>query len=197
MEPVDGYVTNAITEKISVKAEEKHCQKEIIKMFKVGDKVIHNTYSLCEIAAIETQDTYYGKQDCYIIYMQGSKIMIPVAHAEMLRYPITKEEVSKVLETLGKSERLPDELPSKERINTYTEKLVSNDIFKIAEVLRSLAFLDTVDKLRGAEKNLFERINKILSDEISFVQNISKQEAQRLIQGCLKKIRKSVKCRKK
>jgi len=197
MELADGYATNAIIEKISLKAKEKHYQKEIIKMFKVGDKIIHNTYGLCEIAAIENANTFYGKQDCYIIYMQGTKIMIPVTHAEMLRYPVKKEEVAKVLELLGKSEEPLDELPSKERIRTYTEKLVSNDIFKIAEVLKSLAFLDTVDKLIGAEKNLFERINKILSDEISFVQNISKQEAQRLIDSCLKKIGESAKCRKK
>ena len=196
MELADGYATNATTEKTSLKAEEKYYQKEI-KMFKIGDKVIHNTYGLCEIAAIENANTYYGKQDCYIIYMQRTKVMIPVVHAEMLRYPIKKEEVAKVLEVLSKSEELPDELPSKERIKIYTEKLVSNDIFKIAEVLKSLVFLDTVDKLRGAEKNLFERINKILSDEISFVQNISKQEAQRLIDSCLKKIRESAKCHKK
>ena len=166
-------------------------------MFKVGDKIIHNSYGLCEIAAIETQDTYYGKQECYIIYMQGTKIMIPVAHAEMLRYPIKKEEVVKVLEVLGKPDELPEELPYKERIKVFTEKLISNDILKIAEALRNLTFLDTVDKLKGPEKNLFERINKILSDEISFVQNISKQEAQRLIDSHLKKIRESAKCHKK
>jgi CarD family transcriptional regulator len=166
-------------------------------MFKVGDKVIHNSYGLCEIAAIENANTYYGKQDCYIIYMQGTKIMIPVAYAEMLRYPINKEEVAKVLEVLGKLDELPEELSFKERIKVYTEKLISNDILKIAEVLRNLAFLDTVDKLKGPEKNLFERINKILSDEISFVQNISKQEAQRLIHSASKKIRDSAKCRRK
>jgi len=166
-------------------------------MFKVGDKVIHNSYGLCEIAAIENQNTYYGKQECYIIYMQKTKIMIPVGHAEMLRYSIKKEEVAKVLEVFGKLGELPDELPYKERIKVYTEKLISNDILKIAEVLRNLAFLDTVDKLKGPEKNLFERINKILSDEISFVQNISKQEAQRLIHSVLKKIRGSAKCHKK
>jgi len=166
-------------------------------MFKVGDKVIHNSYGLCEIAAIETQDTYYGQQDCYIIYMDKTKIMIPVSHSEMLRYPIKKEEVAKVLELLGKLDELPDELPYKERIKAYTEKLISNDILKIAEVLRDLAFLDTVDKLKGPEKNLFERINKILSDEISFVQNISKQEAQKLIDSHLKKIRESAKCHKR
>lgn len=166
-------------------------------MFKVGDKVIHNSYGLCEIAAIENQDTYYGKQDCYIIYMDKTKIMIPVAHSEMLRYPIEKEEVAKVLEVLGKSEGLPDGLSSKERIKAYTEKLVSNDIFKIVEVLKRLAFLHTIDKLRGAEKSLFERINKLLADEISFVQNISKQVAQIIINDALKKIRGSAKCRKK
>jgi len=166
-------------------------------MFKVGDKIIHNSYGLCEIAAIETQDTYYGKQECYIIYMQGTKIMIPVVHAEMLRYPIKKEEVVKVLEVLGKPDELPEELPYKERIKVFTEKLISNDILKIAEALRNLTFLDTVDKLKGPEKNLFERVNKILSEEISFVQNISKQEAQRLIDSHLKKIRESAKCHKK
>ena len=166
-------------------------------MFKVGDKVIHNSYGLCEIATIENQDTYYGKQDCYIIYMNKTKIMIPVAHSEMLRCPIGKEEVAKVLEVLGKPEGLPDEMSSKERIKTYAEKLISNDIFKIAEVLKGLAFLNTIDKLRGAEKSLFERINKILADEISFVQNISKQEAQRIIDSALKKIRESAKCHKK
>ena len=166
-------------------------------MFKVGDKVIHNSYGLCEIAAIEMQDTYYGKQDCYIIYMNKTKIMIPVSYSEMLRYPIKKEEVVRVLEVLGKLEELPDELSFKERIKVYTEKLISNDILKIAEVSRNLAFLDTVDKLKGPEKNLFERINKLLSDEISFVQNISKQEAQRLIHSASKKIRESAKCHKK
>jgi len=166
-------------------------------MFKVGDKVMHNSYGRCEIAAIENQDTYYGKQDCYIIYMNKTKIMIPVAHSEMLRCPIRKEEVAKVLEVLGKPEGLPGELSSKERIKTYAEKLISNDIFKIAEVLKGLAFLNTIDKLRGAEKSLFERINKILTDEISFVQNISKQEAQRIIDSALKKIRESAKCHKK
>ena len=166
-------------------------------MFKVGDKVIHNSYGLCEIATIENQDTYYGKQNCYIIYMQKTKIMIPVVHAEMLRYPIKKEEVAKVLEVLGKTDGLSDEIPCKERIKVFTEKLVSNDILKIAEVLRNLTGLDTVDKLKGPEKNLFERINKILSDEISFVQNINKQEAQRLIGRHLKKIRESAKCHKR
>jgi len=166
-------------------------------MFKVGDKVIHNSYGLCEIAAIEMQDTYYGKQECYIIYMDETKIMIPVSHSEMLRYPIKKEEVAKVLEVFGKLDGLPDGLPYKERIKVYAEKLISNDILKIAEVSRNLAFLDTVDKLKGPEKNLFERINKILSDEISFVQNISKQEAQRLIHSALKKIKESAKCHKK
>jgi len=166
-------------------------------MFKVGDKVIHNSYGLCEIAAIEMQDTYYGKQECYIIYMDKTKIMIPVSHSEMLRYPIKKEEVAKVLEVLGKLDELPEELSFKERIKVYTEKLISNDILKIAEILRDLTFLDTVGKLKEPEKNLFERINKILSDEISFVQNISEQEAKRLIDGCLKKIKETAKCHKR
>jgi len=166
-------------------------------MFKVDDKVIHNFYGLCEIAAIEMQDTYYGKQDCYIIYMDKTKVMIPVSHSEMLRYPITKEKIPEVLELLGKFDELPDGLPYQERIKVYSEKVLTNDILKAVEVLRNLAFWDTLDKLKGPEKNLFERINKILSDEISFVQNISKQKAQRLVHICLKKNKEVAKCRRK
>jgi RNA polymerase-interacting CarD/CdnL/TRCF family regulator len=169
----------------------------VIKMFKVGDKVVHNSYGLCKIAAIEMQDTYYGKQECYIINMDETKIMIPVSHSEMLRYPIKKEEVAKILEVLSNSKELPDELSFKEWTSSCAEKLISNNVLKAAEVLRNLAFLDTVDQLKGSEKNLFERINKILFGEISFVQNISKLDAQRLIQSCLKKVRMSAKCHKK
>jgi CarD family transcriptional regulator len=166
-------------------------------MLKIGNKVIHNSYGLCEITAIEMQNTYYGKQDCYIIYMNKTKIMIPVLHSEMLRCPIKKEEVAKVLEVFGKLDELPDELSFKERIRLFSEKFKTNDILKLAEILRDMAFLGETDKLKAQEKSLRERINKILSDEISFVQNISKQEAQRLIDRHLKKIRESAKCHKK
>ncbi len=31
-------------------------------MFKVGDKVIHSSYGLCEIAAIDNANTYYANR---------------------------------------------------------------------------------------------------------------------------------------
>jgi len=166
-------------------------------MFKVGNKVIHNSYGLCEIAAVEMQNTYYGKQDCYIIYMNKTKIMIPVSHSEMLRYPIGKEEIPGVLDRLSNTDNLPEELPYKERIKVYTEKLISNDILKIAEILRDMTFLGETDKLKTQEKSLRERINKLLSDELSFVQNITKAEALKTIDNCLRKVKESAKCRRK
>lgn len=166
-------------------------------MFKVGDKIIHNSYGLCEIAAIENANTYYGKQDCYIIYMQKTKIMIPVAHSEMLRYPIGKEEISRLLECLSNTDNLPEEQSSEERIRLFSEKFKTNDIFKLAEILRDMTFLGETDKLKMREKSLRERINKLLSDELSFVQNITKQEALKAIDNCLRKVKESAKCHRK
>jgi len=168
-----------------------------MKIFNPGDKVIHNSYGLCKIAAIEHADAYYGNQNCYIIYIKQTKIVIPVDSADMLRYPMKKEEVSKILEVLSNFEELPEKLPPEDRLKVYTEKLASNDIFKIIEVLKSLSFLDKVDKLNGSEKNIFEHINKILSDEISFIRNITAQEAQKLINNRLKKIGSHTKCPRK
>ncbi|MDP1854091.1 MAG: CarD family transcriptional regulator [Candidatus Omnitrophota bacterium] len=166
-------------------------------MFKVGDKIIHNFYGLCEIAAIEMQDTYYGKQECYIIYMDKTKIMIPVSHSEMLRYPIGKEEIPGVLDRLSNTNNLPEELPSEERIRLFLEKFKTNDIVKISEILRDIVFLGETDKLKTQEKNLRERINKLLSDELSFVQNITKAEVLKTIDNCLRKVKESAKCRRK
>lgn len=60
----------------------------MVKMFKAGDRVIHNSYGLCKIRAIETvNDVEYGKQDYYVIYVERTKIMIPISYADTLRYP--------------------------------------------------------------------------------------------------------------
>ena len=166
-------------------------------MFKVGDKVIHNSYGLCEIAAIENANTYYGKQECYIIYKDKTKIMIPVPHSEMLRYPIAKEEIPRIFDALSNTENLPEELPSEKRIRLFSEKFKTNDILKISGILRDMAFLGETDKLKSKEKNLRERINKLLSDELSFVQNITKHEALKIIHHRLKKVKESAKCRRK
>jgi RNA polymerase-interacting CarD/CdnL/TRCF family regulator len=166
-------------------------------MFKVGDKVIHNSYGLCEIAAIEMQNTYYGKQDCYIIYRDKTKIMIPVSHSEMLRYPIGKEEIPRVLDRLSNTDNLPEEQSFEERIRLFSEEFKTNDILKIAEIFRDMAFLGETDKLKTQEKSLRERINKLLSDELSFVQNITKAEALKTIDNCMRKVKESAKCRRK
>ena len=166
-------------------------------MFKVDDKIIHNSYGLCEIAAIEIQDTYYGKQECYIIYMGKTKIMIPVSHSEMLRYPIGKEEIPKVLDRLGNADNLPEGQSSEERIRLFSEKFKTNDIIKISEILRDIVFLGEMDKLKSQEKSLRERISKLLSDELSFVQNITKAEALKTINNCLRKAKERAKCRRK
>jgi len=167
-------------------------------MFKVGDKVIHNFYGLCRIRDVEIiDDTDYGEQEHYIIYIEKTKIMIPVAYASVLRYPMKKEEVPKVLGTLDAFQEPPDGISSGKAIDAYTDKAASNNVLEVAECLRDLAILNEKNALRGSMKNLLESINKILIDEISFVQNISKGRAQKLINVRLNKAMERAKCNRK
>jgi len=167
-------------------------------MFRVGDKVIHNSYGLCKIRTIEViDDTDYGEQEYYIIYIEKTKIMIPVAYANALRYPMKKEEVAKVLETLETFQELPDDISSGEVINIYSEKAVSNNILEVAECFRDLAILNEKNTVKGSAKNLLDTLSRILIDEISFVQNISKSKTQKLINNRLNKATERAKCNRK
>ena len=167
-------------------------------MFKVGDRVIHNSYGLCRIKTTEIiDDTDYGEQEYYIIYIEKTKIMIPVTYAGVLRYPIKKEEVPKVLETLEAFQESPDDISSGKAIDIYADKAASNNVLEVAECLRDLSILNEKNALRGTLKNLLESISKVLIDEVSFVQSISKGRAQRLINDCLNKAAERAKCNRK
>lgn len=167
-------------------------------MFKVGDRVIHNSYGLCKIKTIEVaDDTDYGEQEYYVIYIEKTKIMIPVAYAGALRYPMKKEGITKILETLEAFQGPPDDISSGKAIDIYADKAASNNVLEVAKCLRDLAVLNEKNTLRGSVKNLLETINKILIEEISFVQNITKGRAQKLINDRLGKAAERAKCNRK
>jgi len=166
-------------------------------MLKVGDRVIHNSYGLCRISAIEKEDAYSGKEDCYVFYIEKTKIIIPTAHADMLRYPMKKEDVPEVLKTLDAFQEPPDNIFSGKAIDIYADKAASNNVLEAAGCLRDLSILNKKNALRGSAKNLLESMNKVLIDEISFVQNISKDRAQKLINARLNKAAGRAKCNKK
>ena len=163
-------------------------------MFKVGERVIHSSYGLCRISAIGKEDAYSGREDCYIFYIEKTKIIIPIAHADMLRYPMKKEEIPLVFETFENVKTLPNEISSRDFIDVYTKKITSNNVPEIAGCLRDLTLLNEKSSLKGAMKNSLETINKILVDEISYVKNISRGEAQRLISRSLNKTKEKMKC---
>jgi len=163
-------------------------------MFQIGDRVIHNSYGLCRISAIEKEDAYSGREDCYVFYIEKTKIIIPIAHANILRYPIKKEEIPTIFEMLENFEAVPSEISSRNLIDTYTKKMLFSNASEIACCLRDLAILDEKSSLKGIVKSSFETMNKILVDEISFVKNISRVEAQRLISRSLNKAKERIKC---
>lgn len=167
-------------------------------MFKVGDRVIHDSYGLCKIRAIEVvNDMDYGKQDYYVIDVGRTKIMIPVFYADTLRYPIKKGDVPKILETLTIFEKAPNGVFYEEAIDTYTKKIIAGGVLETAECLRDLTLVGEKNILTGAAKNLLERVNRLLEDEIALANSIGKVEARKLIKQHLNKAREKVRCNRK
>ena len=73
--------------------------------------------------------------------------MIPIAYANALRYPMKKEDIPKVLETLEVFQEPPDEISSGKTIDIYADKAASNNVLEVTECLRDLTILNEKNAL--------------------------------------------------
>jgi len=164
----------------------------------MGDKVIHNSYGLCKIDGVQAvENAATKKQDCYVIYMGKTKVIIPFIHAGTLRYPVSKEKIPDILARLSNTDEIPTETTKEKVIELYTEKFKTNDPIENAEILRDLTFLKELGQLTVKEKNLLNCVRKILINEISYVQKINRTEAEKIIDQCLCKVIEKAKCQRK
>lgn len=145
-------------------------KKKKEKVFKVGEKVFYPMHGAGVIEAIEEHEVLGKKQEYYVIKLLigGMRVMVPVNSSKKigLRVVIDKDEVAKVIDILktGKTEIISD---WKTRYNTNLEKMKTGSIYKVAEVVRSLAYQNRKKGLSSGEQKLFDNACQLIVGELS------------------------------
>jgi CarD family transcriptional regulator len=158
--------------------------KEELKMFDIGDKVVHPTHGAGQVMGIKEQDLLEQYHRYYVIDLavDDRTLMIPVSNAGEigLRSISRKAALSQVWHTLGAAAKtlLDDYKKRQERIQ---EKLKTGDVIKVAEVIRDLSARKREDRLTSFDTKLLERAQQFLSSEVALVEEVQVSEAERMI----------------
>ena len=159
-------------------------------MFKVGDLAVYPAQGVGVIESIEKKEVGGQIQDFYImrILENGMIIMVPTNNAKTvgLRPIVSKEDVPKVFSILKKKPELPNNESSwNKRYKELVDKLKTGSIYDVAEVLKSLVFLQAEKELSFGERKLLDTARRLLVKELSIAQACSEEEIDNQIRQIL------------
>ncbi len=148
--------------------------------YKIGDKAVYPGHGVGEIISIEIKKIEGQELSFYIMKIIDSdlKIMIPTNNPKSagIRDLIEEEKISKVYDILKEQDVRIDNVAWNKRFKDYNEKLKSGSIFEVAEVLRDLFVLKKRKELSFGEKRMYEMAINLLSQEISIVKSLEKDD---------------------
>ncbi len=148
-------------------------------MFSIGDKVVYPMHGAGIIEAIEEKEILGDKKEYYVMTMPigDIKVMIPLDNVERvgLRDVINKGAVNQVIEILQSA----DEVSStnwNRRYRANMDKIKSGNIFRVAEVVRSLLIRERKKGLSSGERKMLDSAKQILMSELIMVPGIDRKE---------------------
>lgn len=147
--------------------------------FSVGDKVVHPQHGAATIAKKIKQEFNGEKKDYYVLDIATEQltVMVPMeGMEEMIRPVISKTAARNVLKSL-KDE--PEEAGSNwsRWYKVLNEKMVSGDIFQVAEVVRDLSYAQQTKGISPALKRMLSKARVTLTSELAFSLQIDDEEA--------------------
>lgn len=156
--------------------------------YSIGQKVMHPLHGIGTVEKIEEKQILGQKNRFSVIDFATDRLKIMVnldQKTNLIRSLIKRDEVTKILDYMKKNAA---NLPSRasERYNLNMKKIKSADIYQMAEVIRDLSDLHKTKKLSRKEQTLLKQARRIFSSEISFVRQISEEEAEALIDQIVK-----------
>ena len=159
-------------------------------MYELGEKVVYPLHGVGVINSIEDKTVLGEKRSYYIIKLSISDmtVMIPTDKSEQLglRQVVSSRDVSKALKLIN-SEITDMEEDWKARYQHNFEKIKSGSILNVAEVVRNLFHRNKIKELSIMEKKLYENAYRLLVDEIAYVKNLEKEDAQNIVSEILEK----------
>lgn len=157
-------------------------------MFRVGDKVVYPTHGVGRIEKLEEREVAGGRKKFLIVRLFSSemKIMVPIdnAHKVGLRKLVRKEDIPKILEILDGSEIIVCNNWNR-RYKYNIDKIKTGSIYDLAEVLKSLMYIQKEKSLSFGERRMLDNVRQLIVSEVAHVSNIGKDEAEKLINSKL------------
>jgi CarD family transcriptional regulator len=162
--------------------------------FKIGQKVVYPTQGIAIVEQIESRQINGEEQLFYLLrlHANNSTVMVPIRNADEvgLRTLIAKRRCDELLNALADDFHSPP-TAWKDRFKEFSEAMRHGDLFAIAEVLKTLTYLNRQKPLSFREKQMLERAQYLIVSELAMVcrkaeSSVSPLVEQALISACHK-----------
>jgi CarD family transcriptional regulator len=146
--------------------------KEDGVVFKVGQRVIYPNHGVAVVEQIDMRDIDGRKDEFYLLrlHFNNSLVMVPTRNADEigLRRPIANAQCQELLSLLAQDFSTP---PSewKNRFREFSDRMRSGDLFSVAEVLKTLTYLNQLKPLSFREKRMLDRARYLVISELAIV----------------------------
>lgn len=141
-------------------------------VFKVGQKIVYPSQGVGVVEQIESRQINGEAQEFYLLrlHTNNSTVMVPTRNAEGigLRRPITRTKCDELLAVLAADFAAPAK-DWKDRFKDFSEAMRSGDPFAVAEMLKTLTYLNQIKPLSFREKQMLERARALLVGELALV----------------------------
>lgn len=156
-------------------------------MFRKGDKVVHPRHGAAVVEDLVELERF-GEQRIYVKLRlpHGLTLMVPVESTEQvgLRGVVSRDELEEVFDLLRGDEGGMPILWGK-RYRANLAKIMSGDIYHVAEVVRNLSLRERGKGLSSAEKRMLAKAREILISELTFVVGSTEENAEAMLDEVL------------
>ena len=157
-------------------------------MFSVGSKIVHPMHGVGIIQKIEEKKILGEVKQYYILKLpcNDMNVMIPVDSEQSvgIREIVDESAVRSAIEILREDSTAMDRNWNR-RYRENMQKLKTGDILVVAEVVRNLIRAGRQKSLSAGETKMLNNAKQILVSEIILSCNISKADAERLIEDAV------------
>ena len=159
-----------------------------LSKFSQDSPVCHPLYGLGKVQTIEEKEVLGETISLAQIFFprENLKMMVNIdKETELFRAPIEEEQVDAVFEHMKNHEgRYPSRANQRQRMNL--DKIKSNDIFQLTEVIKDLEVMSSKKKLSFKESEMLERARTVLIEELAIVTGRKSETMDELIaRACL------------
>jgi CarD family transcriptional regulator len=161
-------------------------------VFRKGDRVVYPHHGAAVVEDLVELERF-GKRTTYVKLRppHGSlTLLVPVDNTEQvgLRRVVSRDEVDKVFDLLREGAGWMPILWN-QRYKANLAKLISGDIYQVAEVVRNLSLREIGKGLSGAEKRMLAKAREILISELTFAVGSTEENAEAMLDKVLEESR--------